>query len=107
MEVDHLIPSSLGGPTIEENLWLACGLCNDHKGNRLTAEDPQSRQVVRLFNPRNDKWEEHFEWTEDGLRVVGKTAIGRATVGSLHLNRRHLVIARRGWVGVGWHPPEV
>jgi 5-methylcytosine-specific restriction endonuclease McrA len=30
MEIDHIIPESLGGVTEEENLWLACSLCNDH-----------------------------------------------------------------------------
>ncbi len=106
MEMDHIFPTSLGGPTIEENLWLACGLCNEHKGNRVTAEDPQTGQVVRLFNPRLDAWEEHFEWIEGGLRIAGRTAIGRATVNALHLNRKPLVTARRGWIAVGWHPPK-
>ncbi len=31
MELDHLIPESLGGATEENNLWLACSLCNDAK----------------------------------------------------------------------------
>lgn len=106
MEVDHLFPSSLGGPTTEDNLWLACGLCNDHKGNRVTAEDPETDQNVRLFNPRHDTWDEHFEWIEGGLRIVGRSAIGRATVNALCLNRRPLVTARRAWVAVGWHPPR-
>lgn len=106
MEADHLFPSSLGGATTEDNLWLACGLCNDHKSNRVTAEDPQEGQRVRLFNPRSDIWEEHFEWIEDGLRIAGRTAIGRATVNALHLNRRPLVTAREGWIAVGWHPPK-
>jgi len=106
MEVDHLFPSSLGGATTEDNLWLACGLCNDHKGNRVTAEDPQKGRSVRLFNPRSDVWEEHFEWIEGGLRIAGRTAVGRATVNALHLNRRPLVTARAGWIAVGWHPPK-
>lgn len=32
MEIDHIIPVLLGGSTIEENLWLACSMCNDHQG---------------------------------------------------------------------------
>lgn len=42
MEVDHIIPESLGGLTVRENLWLACSMCNDHKGNRIAAPDPPS-----------------------------------------------------------------
>lgn len=30
MEIDHIIPESLGGPTARENLWFACSMCNDH-----------------------------------------------------------------------------
>ncbi len=106
MEMDHIFPSSLGGQTVEDNLWLACGLCNEHKGNRVTAQDPRDGRLVRLFHPRLDAWEEHFEWIEGGLRIGGRTAIGRATVNALHLNRTPLVTARQGWIAVGWHPPR-
>ena len=107
MEIDHLIPQSLGGPTDEENLWLACSLCNDHKGDRIAALDPVTGEIVRLFNPRHQVWREHFTWTADGTHIVGLTSVGRATVVALNLNRPSLVKARRAWVAVGWHPPEV
>ena len=38
--------------------------------------------------------------------IVGITAVGRATVQALKLNRSTLVAARRRWVEVGWHPPD-
>ncbi len=41
MEIDHIIPESLAGTTVRENLWLACSMCNDCKSNRIAA--PQSR----------------------------------------------------------------
>ncbi len=44
MEIEHFVPESLGGPTTEENLWLACSLCNRHKGDRTAAEDPANGQ---------------------------------------------------------------
>ena len=62
MEIDHLVPEALGGLTIEENLWLACSLCNDHKGNRIDGLDAISAEVVRIFNPRVQVWNEHFRW---------------------------------------------
>ena len=101
METDHLFPRSLGGLTIEENLWLACSSCNDHKKNRVRAEDPKTGQLVRMFNPRYEAWEEHFEWVDGGIRVRGRTPTGRATVEALHLNRPPVVKARRAWVEVG------
>lgn len=106
MEVDHLFPRSLGGLTVEDNLWLACSLCNNHKGNRIAAEDPETATIVRLFNPRFQSWDKHFIWSDTGTRIVGKTAVGRATVKALQLNRPSLVEARTIWVGAGWHPPR-
>lgn len=80
MEFDHLRPRSLDGPTTEDNLWLACPLCNDHKGSRVLAIDPESGELVRLFNPRRQIWQEHFAWAEGGTRIDGISAVGRATV---------------------------
>lgn len=105
MELDHIIPEALGGPTAEHNLWLACSLCNDHKSDRVAALDPVSGAVVHLFDPRRQVWAEHFRWTANGEHILGLTATGRATVAALHLNWPALVLARRLWVSVGWHPP--
>jgi hypothetical protein len=106
MEIEHLIPEVLGGLTEEENLWLACGLCNSHKGGRLAALDPMISETVRLFDPRRQSWGEHFRWTDAGDIIVGLTPSGRATVVALNLNRPPLVKARQAWVKVGWHPPK-
>jgi hypothetical protein len=105
LEIDHLIPRSMGGPTREENLWLACSFCNEYKSTRVVAEDPESGRVVRLFNPRYQVWTDHFSWTESGVWIVGETVVGRATVEALRLNRPHLVRSRRVWVRMGRHPP--
>jgi hypothetical protein len=106
MEIDHLIPMALGGSTVEDNLWLACSACNAFKGHRISALDPETGQTVRLFNPRKQSWEEHFLWVESGCRIVGRTAVGRATTKALHLNRPVLVRARQFWIKAGWHPPK-
>ena len=106
MEVDHLIPESLGGPTEEDNLWLACSLCNKHRGSRTAAADPETAEVVRLFDPRHQIWTEHFQWSEAGETIIGITPTGRATVDALQLNRSVRVDARGNWVIAGWHPPK-
>lgn len=106
MEIDHLIPEAQGGPTVEENLWLACPACNAVKGDRTAAIDPLSSETVALFNPRQQRWQEHFDWTQSGDSIVGRTPIGRATVAALRLNRPLLVRARRLWVRIGLHPPR-
>lgn len=106
MEFDHLLPRSLGGSTTEENLWLACSFCNIYKGNRFLVIDPATGAKVRIFNPRQQDWGQHFAWAEGATRIDGSTAIGRATVAALQLNRPSLVLARRLWVAAGWHPPQ-
>jgi hypothetical protein len=106
MQMDHLIPESVGGLTEEDNLWLACTLCNLHRGNRTAAADPETGAVIRLFDPRRQAWTEHFRWSATGDLVIGLTATGRATVDALQLNRAVRVDARRNWVIAGWHPPR-
>jgi hypothetical protein len=105
MELEHLIPEARGGKTEEMNLWLACARCNGHKADRIVATDPDTDRVVRLFNPRRQTWKKHFKWSAEGDHIIGTTATGRATVAALQLNRPALVLARRAWVAVGWHPP--
>ena len=104
--VDHILPESAGGPTVRENLWLVCTRCNQFKGSKTRAIDPHTGEIVSLFNPRIQVWGEHFAWSKDGIRIVGRTVCGRATVETLRLNRELAVLARRRWVSVGWHPPN-
>lgn len=104
LEIEHTIPESRGGLIIEENLWLACPPCNARKSDRFIVTDPDTGELVRLFDPRHQVWSEHFQWNESCDSIVGVTPTGRATVHALELNRPVLVNARRLWVEAGWHP---
>ena len=106
MEIDHIIPESAGGTTTEENLWLACSSCNEFKGAQTHARDDVTGRRVRLFNPRTQRWQVHFTWSEDGAEIIGLTPRGRATAIALQMNHEEIVRARRRWVSVGWWPPE-
>lgn len=106
MHIEHIIPLAAGGGSEEDNLWLACPLCNGYKGVQTHSPDPASGVSVQLFNPRQQKWSDHFHWSEDGLQIVGKTACGRATAAALKLNNEFFLRARRRWVMAGWHPPD-
>ncbi len=106
LQIDHIIPEALGGPTEADNLWLACSQCNSHKSDRTTAVDPINGQTVQLYDPRHQSWKEHFAWVDSATRVVGLTPVGRATVLALQLNRPTVVRARKRWSSVGWHPPS-
>ena len=105
MHVEHIIPEAAGGPTLLDNLALACARCNLHKGRRMRAWDPVSGRSVLLFNPRRQRWSRHFTWSADGTRLVGRTRSGRATVLALKMNHPTIVLARTVWIELGIHPP--
>ena len=105
-EIDHIIPLSVGGKTTFKNLCLSCPTCNRYKAAHLTASDPLTGNVVSLFHPFEQIWEEHFFWSDDGLRLVGYSPIGRATINLLHINRQAIVQLRRYWIALNLHPPR-
>ena len=93
--VEHVIPRQHGGGTSLENLALACQRCNAHKGPNLTGIDPQAGTIERLFNPRQDRWHDHFTSLADGT-LAPLTAVGRVTIAVLSMNagqRRRLRVA--------------
>lgn len=106
LEIDHIVPVAKGGSDDEDNLWLACRLCNSYKGVQTEGEDIPGSSIVTLYNPRTQVWSDHFRWDEEGIRIVGLTACGRATVNALRLNNVLAMTVRRAWARAGWHPPE-
>jgi hypothetical protein len=106
MEIDHIVPQAAGGVTALDNLCLSCVICNGSKLDFQTGIDPSSGEEAPLFNPRVEVWNEHFRWSENGLEVIGLTAVGRATITRLRMNREVMINARRRWIEAGWHPPR-
>jgi hypothetical protein len=82
-EVDHIVSRKHGGISETSNLALSCARCNRAKGTDLGSVHPESEELVRLFNPRRDRWVEHFKL--DGARIVGLTLVGQVTVSLLQL----------------------
>lgn len=105
MNIEHIVPVIRGGQTTADNLALACAWCNSYKGTQTHGRDPETDESCPLFNPRTDQWTIHFAWRADGLLILGRTAIGRATINALKMNNEYIVPARRYWVEAGWHPP--
>ena len=103
--MDHVIPLSRGGTDEPDNLALSCFHCNRRKADRTMAVDPVSGEEVPLYNPRVDNWQNHFIWSNDGLQIVGVTAVGRAMVIALELNRERVINIRSADRAVGRHPP--
>jgi hypothetical protein len=107
LEIEHIVPLAKGGSNAEANLWVACPICNRYKSDKTTTVDPETGATVPLVNPRAQMWSDHFRWSDDGLRILGRTAVGRATVAALHLsNDPDVLEVRSYWVLAGWHPPE-
>jgi hypothetical protein len=106
MVPDHIVPESQGGQREFENLCFACRLCNEYKGAKTTGIDPQTGETTVLFHPHQQNWADHFAWEENGTRIIGLTAVGRATIITLNMNNDVIVPARQRWVTAGWHPPK-
>ena len=102
-EIDHVIAEQHGGETIASNLALACFADNHHKGPNLAGIDPKTGKRTWLFDPRRHNWGRHFRW--DGPILVGRTAIGRATIAVLGINLDHRVRQRTQLIAEGVFPP--
>lgn len=83
-QIDHIIALQHGGKTTADNLALACGRCNRHKGPNLSGIDAVSGQITALFHPRTQDWATHFAMSGD--TISGVTSTGRATVATLNMN---------------------
>jgi len=103
--LDHIIPRARDGGDEADNLCLACGSCNTYKHDHTTGVDPETKREAPLFHPRQQRWDEHFVWSDNGTQIIGLTPCGRATVERLKMNHALIVMARAIWVSVGRHPP--
>jgi hypothetical protein len=82
--IEHIVAKQHGGPDDVGNLALACHRCNLHKGPNLAGIDPDTGETAALFHPRRDRWSDHF--LIEAARIIGITAVGRATVHVLNIN---------------------
>ena len=98
-QIGHVIAQQHAGITGLPNLALACLRCNSHKGPNLSGIDPDTRQIFRLFNPREDRWTQHFRW--NGAKLIGLTSVGRATIAVLRINRPDALLARAALAAEG------
>ena len=103
-EPDHIIAEQHGGETTLDNLALSCIQCNRAKGTNIASVDPGTRQAVFLFHPRRDIWAEHFKL--EGTRIVGLSAVGRATGTLLKFNEPERIEFRATLARAGYYPPR-
>ncbi len=102
--VEHIVPKSLLGSDAVDNLALSCQGCNNRKFVAISAIDPTTGLETRLYHPRLDGWLAHFIWSDDSTQLIGLTAVARATIARLELNRERVQNLRRVLVLAGNHP---
>ncbi len=93
--IEHIEPRSAGGSDDPDNLAFSCQGCNSRKFVATHAPDPVTGELVRLFHPRQDAWQDHFAWQADFTWIVGTSPCGRATIERLQLNRAAVVNLRQ------------
>jgi len=102
-QIDHIISIKHNGATSEGNLAYSCLTCNSNKGSDIATIFPPEDTLYRFYNPRTDRWDEHFYLFEG--RILPKTEIGRATVKILDFNEPDRVLRRQILTSVGKYPP--
>jgi hypothetical protein len=101
--IDHIIAEKHGGETASHNLCLSCYWCNSYKGSDISSVDWSSGgQIVPLYNPRQQKWDDHFKL--DGARIEPVTVNGRVTVFLLRLNAPERIEERELLLMLGEYP---
>jgi hypothetical protein len=101
--VDHIIPVKHDGEDDTDNLCLACYHCNGYKGADIAGFDPVTRDLTRLYHPREQVWNDHFR-LEEGAVIVGLTPEGRTTARVLRFNEDSRLRRRRILMRVGLYP---
>jgi len=103
-EIDHIIPRSAHGDDSPDNLALACGACNVFKRETTFGQEEGQSGRIGLYNPRLDKWTDHFQADGETGEIVVLTACGRVTISLLRMNSDFQRRSRRHWVRLGLFP---
>jgi len=103
-EVEHVVPVGRGGDDSDITRALSCRCCNVFKSDQLDGIDSKTGEMVPLFNPRTQKWDDHFSADLGNGTLIGLTPTGRATVDRLQMNRLTQVAARKQWMRLRLFP---
>ena len=102
-EVDHILSRKHGGHSEPENLAYCCFICNRYKGTDIASRN-RSGLLVRLFDPRQDTWSDHFRLA--GPVIEPLTDIGEITARLLRFNTAERVVERRLLQSLGRYPRQ-
>ncbi len=82
-----------------DNLSLACPHCNLHKRPNLATLSEEAGELVLLFHPREQAWDDHFRIS--GARIEGHTEVGKATARLLKMNEEDQIEIRAALISRG------
>ncbi|MDX6382766.1 MAG: hypothetical protein QOK48_339 [Blastocatellia bacterium] len=102
-EVDHIISLKHGGSSEPDNLAYACALCNRSKGSDIGSIS-LTGEFTRFFNPRTDRWAEHFVLEHAIIRPL--TTVGEVTARILEFNNSARLHEREEMIRFGKYPGE-
>jgi hypothetical protein len=92
-QLDHIISEKHRGATLSENLANACVFCNQAKGTDIGSIHWDSGELIRFFNPRTDRWSDHFALS--GYRIEPRTEVGTVTARILSFNSVERLLERQ------------
>lgn len=101
--IDHIIPVKHGGLDDVANLCFACAKCNGYKGSNAAGLDPLTGDAAKLYNPRQQRWDDHFQLTPDAT-ILGLTPEGRTTVMVMRMNEASRLRERKMLMLAGDYP---
>jgi hypothetical protein len=97
--VDHIVSRKHGGMSNPENLSYCCIRCNLWDLGSLST---LTGELIPFFNPRRQRWSDHFRL--DGVMIEPLTAEGEVTATVLRLNLDKRIIERRLLINAGRYP---
>lgn len=91
--IEHIISRQHGGTNHLSNLAYACSWCNWKKGPNIATVLHEKGDLLPIFHPREDIWNDHFK-VEEGV-IIGKTDIAKGTIRLLDMNTVELIMERK------------
>jgi hypothetical protein len=78
-----------------------CSFCNRAKGTDIASLVPGTDRLVRLFNPRLDRWEQHFRVNSESSAIEPLSDSAAATAQLLGMNQLERILERQSLIQIG------
>jgi len=101
-QIDHVVSRKHGGSSEAGNLAYSCFLCNRFKGADVASVDLATGIIVRLFNPRQDRWGDHFRLEGEVIKPLSDVAA--VTIRLLRMNAPERIAERDLLQRLGTYP---